>query len=73
LREPDPVIAELTGPGGPFEIVVEDVLGTPTQVYRQRMRALGELVEQSAGRPDVMWLVQGDRRLTFAEHDAAVR
>jgi long-chain acyl-CoA synthetase len=71
--EPDPVITQLTGPGGPFEIVVEDVLGTPTQVYRTRMRALGELVAQSAGRPDVTWLVQGDRRFTFADHDRAVR
>jgi long-chain acyl-CoA synthetase len=70
---PDPVIAQLTGPGGPFEIVVEDVLGTPTQVYRTRMRALGEVVAQSAVRPDVTWLVQGDRRFTFAEHDRAVR
>jgi long-chain acyl-CoA synthetase len=73
LREPDPVIAQLTGPEGPFEIVVEDVLGVPTQVYKQRMRALGELLAQSAGRPDVTWLVQGDRRLTFGEHDALVQ
>jgi long-chain acyl-CoA synthetase len=73
LREPDPVIAQLTGLDGPFEIVVEDVLGVPTQVYRQRMRALGELVAQSAGRSDVTWLVQGDRRLTFGEHDVLVR
>jgi long-chain acyl-CoA synthetase len=72
-RRPDPVITQLTGPGGPFEIVVEDVLGTPTQVYRTRMRSLGELVAQSAARPDVTWLVQGDRRFTFAEHDRAVR
>ena len=73
MSEPDPVVAQLTGPGGPFEIVVEDVLGTPTQVYRQRMRALGEVLEQSAARADVTWLVQGDRRLTYAEHDAWVR
>jgi long-chain acyl-CoA synthetase len=73
MSEPDPVITQLTGPGGPFEIVVEEVLGTPTQVYRTRMRALGELVTQSAGRPDVTWLVQGDRRFTFADHDRAVR
>jgi long-chain acyl-CoA synthetase len=73
LSEPDPVIAQLTGPDGPFEIVVEDVLGTPTQVYRQRMRALGQVLDQSAARADLTWLVQGDRRLTFAEHDAAAR
>jgi long-chain acyl-CoA synthetase len=73
LREPDPVITQLTGPEGPFEIVVEDVLGVPTQVYKQRMRALGELLAQSANRSDLTWLVQGDRRLTFGEHDALAR
>src|SRR5258705_8495795 len=73
VNEPDPVIAQLTGPGGPFEIVVEEVLGRPTQVYRERMRAIGEVVARSAARADVTWLVQGDRRLTFREHDDAVR
>lgn len=71
--QPDPVIAQLTGADGPFEIVVEDVLGKPTQVYRHRMHALGELVAKSEERSDATWLVQGDRRLTFAEHDLAVR
>ena len=73
MSEPDPVIAQLTGPGGPFEIVVEPVLGKPTQVYRQRMHSLGEVVAQSAARSDVTWLVQGERRLTFGEHDEAAR
>ena len=36
-------IATLTGPGGPFEIVVEDVLGDPLQVYRQRLSSMREL------------------------------
>jgi long-chain acyl-CoA synthetase len=72
-RAADPVLAELTGPGGPFEIVVEDVLGHPTQVYKQRMRSLRELVAQSALRPDVDWVVQGDQRLTFGEHDRRAR
>jgi long-chain acyl-CoA synthetase len=66
-------LAELTGPGGPFEIVVEDVLGHPTQVYKQRMRSLRELVAQSALRPDVDWVVQADRRLKFGEHDRLAR
>ena len=69
----DPVIAELTGPGGAFEIVVADVCGIPTQVFEQRMRSMRELVAQNALRGEVDWLVQGDRRLTYAEHDAAVR
>jgi long-chain acyl-CoA synthetase len=66
-------LADLTRPGGPFEIVIEDVLGHPTQVYKQRMRSLRELVVQSALRPDVDWVVQGDRRLKFGEHDRLAR
>ena len=66
-------IEQLTGSGGPFEIVVEDVLGHPTQVYRERMRSLRELFTQGAVRADVDWLVQGDRRYTFGDHDRLVR
>jgi long-chain acyl-CoA synthetase len=69
----DDVMEQLSGPGAPFEIVVEDVLGHPTQVYKQRMKSLRELVEQNALRADVDWLVQGDRRYTYGEHDARVR
>jgi long-chain acyl-CoA synthetase len=66
-------LARLTGPGGPFEIVVEDVLGYPTQVYKERMKSLRELMAQNAPRADVEWLVQGDRRYTFGEHDRLAR
>ena len=52
-------LAQLTGPGGPFEIVIEDVVGHPTQVYKQRMKSMRELMVQSAGRSDVDFLVQG--------------
>ncbi|HET9728105.1 MAG TPA: AMP-binding protein [Acidimicrobiia bacterium] len=69
----DDPLDQLTGSGGPFEIVVEDVLGHPTQVYKQRMRSLRELMEQSALRADVDWVVQGDRRLTYGEHDRLAR
>jgi long-chain acyl-CoA synthetase len=73
MADTDPVLAQLTGPGGPFEIVVEDVLGVPTQVYKQRMKSLRELVAQNALRADVPWLVQGERRFTFGEHDRQAR
>ncbi len=72
----DPVLAELTGPDGRFEIVREDVLGVETQVYRERMRTLRELVAQSAARADLDFVVQGDEpedRLTFGAHDARAR
>jgi long-chain acyl-CoA synthetase len=66
-------IAKLTGPGGPFEIVVEDVLGVPLQVYRHRLSSMRDLVDGADARGDVDWVVQGDRRLTYAEHNALVR
>ena len=69
----DPVISELTGAGGAFEIGVESVCGVPTQVYRQRIRSVRELVAQNALRAEAEWLVQGERRLTYGDHDAAVR
>jgi long-chain acyl-CoA synthetase len=68
----DPV-AQLTGPGAPFEVVVEDVVGHPMLVYKQRMRSLRELMTQNALRADVDWLVQQDRRLTYGEHDRLAR
>ncbi len=66
-------LEQLTGAGGPFEIVVEDVLGHPTQVYKQRMRSLRELMAQNALRADVDWVVQEDVRYTFGEHDRRAR
>lgn len=69
----DTAVEQLTGPGGPFEIVTEEVLGVPTQVYRQRMRSMRELMEQNALRGDEEWLVQDDRRFTFGEHDRLAR
>src|SRR3954471_7438055 len=66
-------LAQITGPGGPMEIVTEDVLGFSRQVYKQRMRSLRELMEQSALRADVPFVVQGEQRLTFGEHDVVAR
>ena len=69
----DPVVQELTAPGGPFEIVVERVLGVPIQVYRDRLGSLRDVIEMADGRAGVDFLVQGDRRLTYDEHNALVR
>jgi steroid-24-oyl-CoA synthetase len=66
-------LATVTGPGGPFEIVVEDVLGAPLQVYRHRLGSMRDLVVGADARGDVDWVVQGERRLTYAEHNALVR
>jgi long-chain acyl-CoA synthetase len=66
-------IAELTGGGGPFEIVVDDVVGHPMQVYKQRMKSLRDLMAQNGPRADVHWVVQDDQRLTYGEHDRLAR
>jgi len=69
----DPVVQELTAPGAPFEIVVEPVLGVPIQVYRDRLGSLRDVIAMADGRAGVDFLVQGDRRLTYDEHNALVR
>ena len=70
----DPVLAQLTGPGGPFEIVVEDVLGIPTQVYKQRMTSLRELMDADATRAATStgWC-RATSSYTYGEHDRLAR
>jgi steroid-24-oyl-CoA synthetase len=55
------VRAQLTGPGGAFEVVTEDVLGRPLQVYKDRMRSLRAIPQAAIGRDDATFLVYGDR------------
>src|SRR5574338_601825 len=66
------VEAQLTGPGGPFELVEEDVLGERMRVFRQRARSLRELLERSAAFGERECIVYGGRRLTYAAQLAAV-
>jgi long-chain acyl-CoA synthetase len=61
------VRAQLTGPGGMFEVVTEDVLGRPTQVYAQRMPSLRSVAEIGLMRgDDQTFIVYGDRTYGFA-------
>jgi acyl-CoA synthetase (AMP-forming)/AMP-acid ligase II len=60
--------AQLTGPGGPFETAVEEVLGERMPVIRGRARSLRQLLEASRAHADKEYIVHGDRRITFAEH-----
>ncbi len=62
------VTAQLTGPGGPFEIVEEEVLGERLPVLKNRPRSLRELLASSAQHGDAEYLVHEDRRITFVEH-----
>jgi acyl-CoA synthetase (AMP-forming)/AMP-acid ligase II len=71
----DPVAAlraRLTGPGGEFEVAVQDVRGVPTQVFVNRRPRLRDWLVDSAAFADRECLVQGDRRLDFTAHRSAV-
>jgi long-chain acyl-CoA synthetase len=58
--------AQLIGRGGMFEVVTEDVLGRPMQVYKQRMRSLREILETAVARGDEKaFIVYGDRTYGF--------
>ena len=60
------VRAQLTGPGGMFEVVTEDVLGRPTQVYANRMPSLRSVAEVGLLRgDDQTFIVYGDRTYGF--------
>ncbi|MFI9409911.1 class I adenylate-forming enzyme family protein [Nocardia gamkensis] len=62
----------LTGPGGRFEMVVEDVLGAPMPVVCHRKSSLREVLAAGAAHGDRDYLVTADRRISFTEHAAAV-
>ncbi|MET9485520.1 class I adenylate-forming enzyme family protein [Nocardia sp. NPDC006630] len=62
------VAAGLTGPGGPFEMTMEEVLGAQIPVFRNRRRSLLELLEASRDLGDRDYLVSADKHMTFAEH-----
>lgn len=62
----------LTGPGGPFEMVVEDVLGSRIPVFAHRRRALHELMAESVEHGDRVYIATAERQITFAEHASQV-
>lgn len=61
------VLAELTGPGAPFEIAEEEIGGQLLRCFRGRERSMREKVERAARHGDRIALVQGDRRVSYAE------
>ncbi|WP_433658321.1 class I adenylate-forming enzyme family protein [Nocardia sp. CA-128927] len=65
-------VARLTGPGGRFEMVVEDVLGAPLPVLRDRGKSLGDVLAGSIAWGERDYLVTEDRRMSFTDHAAAV-
>ena len=63
--------AQLTGPGGPFEVVTESIGGHELKVYKDRFPNLRVVAQFAAAHGDKEFLVHGDRRITFSEFLAA--
>jgi long-chain acyl-CoA synthetase len=63
----DEIRAQITGPGGPFELVDAEVLGAPVQVFKNRSANLREMLAGAAGHGDKEHIVYGDRRIRFTE------
>jgi acyl-CoA synthetase (AMP-forming)/AMP-acid ligase II len=65
---PQEAQAALAGPGAPFEIVTEPVLGHDHQVFARRPRTLRQMLDgQAASTPDLPFLISPDRQWTYRE------
>jgi long-chain acyl-CoA synthetase len=65
--------AEVTGPGSPFEVVEEEVLGERLPVFRQRPRSLRELLVTSTERQrDAGYITIDGVTLRYGQHLDAV-
>lgn len=63
--------AQLTAPGGPFEVITEVVDGHEMKVFKDRFPSLRVVAQFAAAHGDKEFLVYGDRRITFADFLAA--
>jgi long-chain acyl-CoA synthetase len=59
--------AQLTGPGGPFEIVEEKVDGHVMRVYKDRFNDLRVVASFGQAHGDKEFIVRGDQRITYRE------
>ncbi len=62
---------QLIGPGGQFEVVVENIDGHPIKVYKDRFPNLRVVAQFAAAHGDKEFLVHGDDRITFSDFLAA--
>src|SRR5690606_32252052 len=60
------------GPGGPFELVEEDVLGVPTKVFKTAPPTLKSLFDLARLKGDQQFIVYEDETYTFSELMAQV-
>src|SRR6266852_1841306 len=66
------ITRQMTGPGGPFEIVVETVAGRPMKNFLARERSIREKIAAAAARGDQTAIVYGSRRISYRELARAV-
>ncbi len=65
---PDAVREALLGPGAPFELVTEPVLGHDHVVFARRPRTLRQMLDgQAAAVPDQAFLISPEREWTYRE------
>jgi len=65
---PAAVRVALTGPGAPFEIVTEPILGHDHAVFAKRPRTLRQMLDrQAAASPDLPFLISPRRQWTYRE------
>jgi long-chain acyl-CoA synthetase len=67
MTTPAEIRAQLTGPGGPFEVVEEVVGGIPMKVYANRFPNLRTVYDFGVAHGDKEFIVYGDRRITYAQ------
>jgi long-chain acyl-CoA synthetase len=66
------VVANLTAPGAPFEIITEPMRGRSIKIFKHRERSMREKIANASQRGDLEFLVQGDRRISYGEFAARV-
>ncbi|HVT68445.1 MAG TPA: class I adenylate-forming enzyme family protein, partial [Trebonia sp.] len=68
VEDAEEALWRITGPGGPFEIAVEDIRGVPTRAYQRGPRTLVEvLAEERPGDDETVYLIYDEDRFTHAE------
>jgi len=66
-RELKAVWGELTGPGGQFEVVTEEVLGAPTRCFKAAPANVRDVWLSSMQFAERDYLIYNDERLTYAQ------
>ncbi len=67
-----PPPADPTGPGGPFELVPEEVFGVPVRVFAGAPASMRDILLTTGGYGDRDFLVYEDERYSFGRHLAIV-